>query len=257
MDGIRGERQEEDSGGEEGKAEAARADGGLIDDGRTPESGDQEEDSPEDPAGPIKIAKGDEGDGEDLGEAAVEGTGEGVENVAAVELTNGKEIERGGEQADPGGAGYRMEIDVRGGDAGENGLDGEPEERRVAECEVALVGDTRDDLAESEADTEGGQQKDESGEGAGDADIKKIAAGENGCADADEGAEGSDEGGGGEEVGQGGIDAVVEAGEVMAELVGEEDGEEGEGEGETRGEEEGLLPEGEEEVKILVELKGG
>ena len=52
------------------------------------------------------------------GDVAVEGSAEGTQNVAAVELRNGQEIERSGEETNPGGASDGIKQEFSWGNAG-------------------------------------------------------------------------------------------------------------------------------------------
>ena len=62
---------------------------------------DEEKGSPEEPADPVDGSGEEEEKGQDVGEQAVQARRERVEDVAAVELAAGDQVERGDEQADP------------------------------------------------------------------------------------------------------------------------------------------------------------
>jgi len=80
---------------------------GIVDGGDAEEAKAEEESGPDKPAVPEEIAEGNEGDREKESGKTVEAGVDGAEDVAAVELPGWEEIQRGGEQADPGGAAYR------------------------------------------------------------------------------------------------------------------------------------------------------
>lgn len=73
--------------------------------------GDEEEDAPEEPADPIDGSGEEEEEGQKIGHEAMEARRESVEDVSAVKLAAGEEIEGGDEESDPA----RDEDGVRGG----------------------------------------------------------------------------------------------------------------------------------------------
>ena len=203
-------------------------------------AGKGEESGPDEPAEPVHDAAVHEDREHDVGRNFVELGREGVEDVAAVELAGGDEVERRNEDADPTGD-----------------EDGMPEERAV-EVDMAMT-DCVDEVGEkteqewvAEGDQPHGLLVDRFGEGESDGcgdegdgkagDGAEGSDGEEGGArldaglQADDGAGGSRERGGGQHEGQRGADAVILAGEVVSELVDEKDAEECGGEREAGGE---------------------
>jgi hypothetical protein len=175
-----------------------------------------------------EVAEGDETGRNKPGEESVNAWVDGAEDVTAVKLAGGEEIERGGEEADPGGTADRVEKEEVRIDAGtEEGVE-EPEEERNAEDDGVLVGigmgDGGDKAGMKNAVEKGRDGKGEADQWAGSANVKESAGGANGRAHEDEGAEGADEGWKGNKKGIAGANVVVAAGEVMTEFVGEKDG---------------------------------
>ena len=151
---------------------------------------------------------------------------DGAEDVAAVELSGGEEIQCCGEKADPCGAPYRRKQEDVRVDAGMNEGVEEAKKEWDAEDYRALVGfgmsDGWDNAGMNDAIDEGGGRENETDEGAGGANIKERASGANGRAYEYEGAESADERGKRNEEGVAGVNVVVAAGEEMAEFVSEE-----------------------------------
>ena len=125
---------------------------------------------------------------------------------------------------------------------GDEGVQGGDEERRLDVVEDRVVGVG----GEVEAEGDGGDGDEEAGERAHGSDDEEGGAGFDAGLEADDGAEAAGEGGGRQQVGEGGADFEGAAGEVVAELVREEDGDEGGGEGQAGGE---LVKVGEHPVK--------
>ena len=69
-----------------------------------------------------------------------------VDNMAAVQLAHRKQVERGGEHADPCGARDRMQIDIGRRDAWENHLFQQPLKGGHAQLNRTLVIDARNDF---------------------------------------------------------------------------------------------------------------
>ena len=76
-----------------------------------------EQHGPHKPAQPIVNGQRHEQNGHRQSDAAVALAGEGVEDVAAVKLAGGQQVERRGEDADPRGAPDRMQQQGFVGDA--------------------------------------------------------------------------------------------------------------------------------------------
>ena len=241
--------------GEDEEDEAADAEDGAgwgqigdLGDFWMAQRGDEEKDAPEDPADPVDGSGEEEEEGQDVGQQAMQARGERVEDMAAVELAAGDEIERGDEEADPAGNenGMRRGL-IEGGDGGvpvgkkmAQQADGE---RIASKANEGLRCTGCAGRAEHEADgnCEGGG--DEAGERTVDSYIhESVACGDAG-ANANDGAEGSAERGSGDDPGQGGAEAVRAASRVVAEFVNEENAEQSERVGETREEESGVAKE--------------
>jgi hypothetical protein len=184
-----------------------------------------------------------ESDGDKKGRVAVQASVDGAEDVAAIELGGGQQIERCGEKADPGGAADRMKQERAGSDAGmEHGVDQAQQELRAKdEVDVLQVGEAGNNFCVQDAVDQGGNGENEADQGAGSADVEECAGGADGGADQNECAEGADEGWEGKEERIAGANVMVAAGEEMAEFVGEQDGEQREGEGEAGGQARGML----------------
>ena len=165
-----------------------------------------------------------------------------VEDVAAVELAAGNEIERGDEEADPAGDEDGMWRGlIEGGDGGvpvgeECGsnrmVSGSPPKRIRDSGAPGGAGN-----AEDEADGDGERGRDKAGERTVDSHVHESVAAGDARADADDCAEGSAERGSGEHPRQSGAQAVRVAGRVVAEFVDEENAEQSERVGEAGGEE--------------------
>ena len=147
----------------------------------------------------------------------------GVQHVPPVELADRQEIERGGEQAEPGGGERRVQPH-RGlrSRREEKGI--EPVEKETGrETDVSRVRRLRGDRGVRQPvqqDWDGGH---EPGDGPGDADIEqRPPVGERG-ADADDGAERPEQVRTGKKERQRGVDPVQAAGDVVPHLVRPED----------------------------------
>jgi hypothetical protein len=158
-----------------------------------------------------------------------------ADDVAAVELADGKKVERSGEKADPCSATHRMQeqvADVRVGmyDGGD-----EMQDQRSAEDYVGagVAGERRNDFCVEHAVDECGQSYDESDEWAGSADVEQRARGTYGRADEYERAECANERRTWNEEWIGGANVVMAAGIVVAEFVRQKNCEEREREGES------------------------
>src|ERR1035441_626004 len=113
--------------------------------------------------------------------------------MPAIELADGQQIHGSGEHAHPGGARHRVEVDIsRCGPREDDPLQ-QPLQGGNAKLMAALMCDARYHLGKGETHGEGGQEKNETGQGAGDTDIEKCPAGVDGRTNSYEGAEGSKE----------------------------------------------------------------
>jgi hypothetical protein len=175
----------------------------------------------------------------------VEAGADRTENVAAVELGGGKKIKRGGEETDPGRTADGVnQKGVRRNTRMEQCRE-QAEEEWNAENEIGLrsVGKIWDDFCVENAIGESGNRQNKTGEGAGSADIEESPRGANRGTDENESAEGTDERREGNEKRIGGTDAMITAGEEVAELVSEKNSEQSDGERDSRGEAGGMLVE--------------
>jgi hypothetical protein len=117
-----------------------------------------------------------------------------------------------------------VQVDIRTASAGKDSALEQPFESGNAEVQAALVLDPGNDFRESEAHRECRQQKHKAGHRTGDSDIEENALRVDRRADANERAESAEQRRG-KEVRQAGVDVVVERGEIVAELVRQQDGE--------------------------------
>lgn len=157
---------------------------------------------------------------------------DGAEDVAAIELSGGEEVQRSGKKADPGGATDGMEEKHVGVGAGMNQTSEETKQDWSAEDYLGVRGidDAGNDFGVQEAEEQSGNGEKKADERAGGADIEEGASGADGRTDHDESTEGADEGREGNEERIAGMDVMVAAGEEVAEFVGEENGQERGGE---------------------------
>ena len=97
-----GEEQDQETDGDQGVLPLCEVKG--VDDARMAHSGRHQDEAPEHPASPTDDAEDDQGYDDEARGPAVQVGRDGVEDVAAIELPGGNEIERGDEQADPTGS---------------------------------------------------------------------------------------------------------------------------------------------------------
>jgi hypothetical protein len=254
------EAEDEDDQRDDG-AEAA---GGVewlgVEDGdEAEEADDEEERAPNVPAGPeMKRGERDEDEWKDPRRVAVKARAQRAEDVAAVELRGGEEIERSGEEADPGGAAYRMKKNVRDRRVGikKRGESAEDERRAEDGADVIWIGEAWHNFGVKYAEDECRDGDDEADERSGGADVEESAPRADRGADHDEGAEGADQRWEGNEIGIRGMDVMVSASEVVAELVNEQNAEKRQSEGESADERERMLVEKCEGVEEFIEVDG-
>jgi hypothetical protein len=117
------ETEEKDEKSKKGSPTARGVEGsGIVYGSDAEETHAEEERTPHIPALPeTEEAERDESDREKDGGVTVKAGAEGTEDVAAVELGNGEEIDRSGEEADPGGAADGVKQEGTGGNAGMQG----------------------------------------------------------------------------------------------------------------------------------------
>ena len=107
-EGRQGEGKQENRDADDAQDETAPAQRGFKWNVWVAHGGDQQEESPENPSYPEKRAKNDERNRQADGKDAVEAGRDGVEDVAAVQLPSGDEIQRGDEEANPAGYQHRV-----------------------------------------------------------------------------------------------------------------------------------------------------
>ena len=156
--------------------------------------------------------------------------------MSAVELAAGNEIERGNEEADPAGDEDGVRRNVIEGRNGriplhQDAVDEANRKRFTAKDDDCGGRVSRGVEAESEADSDGDGGGDVAGEGSVEADVHEGIAIGNAIADLDDGTSRAAEGGSGQNPGKRGANFVMEAGEVVTELMDEEDAEQRKGEG--------------------------
>ena len=156
---------------------------------------------------------------------------DGAENVAAIELSGRKKIERGGEEADPRGAADGVDKQMAGGKAGMKNGSEEMQNERAAEDDGGGRVNVGDDFGMHHAVDQRGNSEDEADERAAGTDVEQRAIGTNGRAHQDERAEGANERREGNEERVAGVNVVMAAGEKMAKFVREKDGKQCEREG--------------------------
>ena len=187
-----------------------------------------------------------------------------VEDVAAIELSHRQQVQRGGEQAHPGGAADGVEEKLVERHVRAQQLCQQFHQGRVAKNNRSLCERAGDGLGIENADNQCGHGDCKADQRSGDADVEQRAPVDDGRLDANEGAHGADEGGRREEVGVGGVDAVDAAREVVAQLVRQQDSHQGEREGPAREQRERVFDHRAEEIKpgeefsvgILILLEG-
>ena len=111
--------------------------------------------------------------------------------MAAVELRSREEIERGGEESDPGGAADGMEKEIGDGRVRiEDRRERVKDQRRAEDgADMRRVGEVGNELCVQDAEDQRGYGDDEADERAGRADVEQRALGSNRRANQDESAE--------------------------------------------------------------------
>jgi hypothetical protein len=232
---------------------------GIVDGGNAKETHAEKKKSPNVPALPeAEEAKGKKKDRKKHGDEAVERSAERAENVAAVELGDGKKIERGSEKSNPGGAADGMKKKCAGGNAGMQNGDEEAQKEWDAKSEVHVlrVVESGDNFGVQDTVDERGNGKNKADEWAGSADVKEGTGGANRRTNENEGAESADERGKGNEKRITGADVMMAASEEVAEFVREENGEQCESERQAGGESGGVFVKQREGFDKLVQGNG-
>ena len=219
------EAEDEDQQADEGDGDAGAIQRGLvIDRPRMPDSQEGEQ-RPEDqkvPTGEPQSADEQRGDPETR-HHAMGARREGVQHVPAVQLADRQEVQRGGEQAEPGGREDRMQL--------HGGTRAQDEEARVEPVQEQAIGQSDRTGSGGRAHqggvnqpvVEDGQRRREPGERPRDADVEERAPGREGGPDPDDRPERSEEIRPGKEERQRGLDAIPAAGHIMAHLVRSQD----------------------------------
>ena len=155
---------------------------------------------------------------------------DGVGDVAAVELADGKEVQRCGQQAKPGGKCHRVQVHrVAFGRRAPDQPGDCFEEQRLTEFEEAGgVGRQRRHAGETQADQQHGNGDDEPGDRPGNTDVEQLALACDRSSDANKCAERASQGQRRrQKVGERRIDPVDSTGEIVAELVRPKNGKDG------------------------------
>jgi len=150
---------------------------------------------------------------------------DGAEDVTAIELSGGEEVEGGGEKTDPCGAANRVQKEEVWIDAGmKEGVEKAEEQGGAEDESVGIgLGDSGDDGGMEDAVEQSRNGEDKTYQRTGGTDVEESAGGANGRTDQDKSAKGADEGGERYEEGVGGANVMAPAGEEVAEFVGEKD----------------------------------
>jgi competence protein ComEC len=221
----RDEREDENDQTQNGDHPAPRTQGSqVVDRAGVPRPEQSEQHPEEDQVEPADLVPPDDQDGgEDARHPEVRPRRQGIHHVSAVELPDRQEIERRREQAEPGGADQRMQLDrLTRIEMEEQGVD-EIQEKARRQGHLPGGGRNARDHRVSEPVPENRQQRREAGERTGNPDVEKgLPVGER-RTDADDGAEGSEQIRAGQEERQRRIDPVVTTGDVVPHLVRAED----------------------------------
>ena len=159
---------------------------------------------------------------------------EGTKNVAAIQLTRRKEIQRSGEKSDPGGAANGMKEKIADGNAWMKYRCEETEDQWNSEDDVGAGGirESGDKLGVEDSIDERGNGEKKAYERARRADVEQGTGGADGRADQDECTESANERGSGDEERVARANVMMAAGKKMAEFVRQKNEEESEREGE-------------------------
>src|SRR5260370_3661585 len=212
--------EREESGGEEAGVQPF----GLVDGKRAEKTDGDEHCGPDVPAGlEAEGQKNQEQWKKDRADA-MGALADGAEDVATVELRGGKQVERSGEQAYPGGAADGMKEEVCGVSAMVKNRREKMQDERSAEDDLVIRwrGEAGDKLGVDDAVDQRGNGDEEADKRSGRADVEQCACGANGRTDEDEGAKRADQRWEGNKERIAGVNVVVAASEKMGEFVSEE-----------------------------------
>ena len=195
----------------------------VVQGARVASAQEQEEDRPDQPVrAEIDEAHADEEpQPRDEGRALAQ---QGIDDVAAVELADGQQVEAGQKQAEPTREAHRPEGQSHAFGGGAEKQPRQPlQEEGIAQQHAPVGVGVGNVVRAIEAEDQHRQGHDEAGQGSRDAHVEQRATMGERALDPDERAQRSDQAGERNEEGERRLDAVVEAGEVVAELVGEHD----------------------------------
>jgi len=206
----------------------------------------------------MEKSESDQDERDDDRRVTMDARAERAEDVAAVELRGGDEVERRGEESDPGGTADGMKKDVANRSVWVEERGESAEDQRSAEdgARVRGIGEAGYDFCVKHAEDERGDGDDEADDRAGCADVEEGAARPDRRANHDESAEGADQRRERDEERVGGMNVVMTAGEVVAEFVDEQDGQQSDGEGEASDERERMFVEKCQRIYEFVEIDG-
>ena len=145
-----------------------------------------------------------------------------VHDVPAIELSDGKEVERRGEHADGGRAAYRMEVNIAGACPGKDASFEQPLKQRDTEMNITLMADAGNYLRKRQTDRERWQQKDKASERARYPDVEQGPLGVNGRPDTNKSAKRADQSRRRQKIRQAGVHAVICRCEIMSRFVREQ-----------------------------------
>lgn len=216
---------------EEGEQEQEQAEGGdqqaspsqrlnLVDRARVPDAEDSEQDAEEDEV----IAAGEQAEDHqdrDPGprDDHVGARRKGVEHVTAIELPDRQQVQRGGEQPEPGGDEQRMQADGHARLRAEEERVQERQQEARRQRDVPGGRGSGDDGRAQQAVQENRDEGHEPGDRPGDPHVEQCAAGGERGTDPDHRAERAEQVRTRQEVGEGGVDAIEPAGDVVPHLV--------------------------------------
>lgn len=152
--------------------------------------------------------------------------------MTAVQLGNGKEIERSRKQTDPGGAADGRQQEKVGSDAGMQEKIEKTQQERSAKHELSArwIGESGNELGVEHTIEECRDSEKEAYERARSADIEQRPMGADRRADEDEGTESANQRGEGNKKWIAGTNVMIAAGEEMAEFMRKKNAQQGKGE---------------------------
>jgi competence protein ComEC len=235
------ERKDEDDQAEEGDRPASGAEWrDVVDRPGVPRPDEAEQDPEQHQVITAeKQAARDENRWEQPGNPAVDPGRQGIHHVPAVELSDRQQVERGGEQAEPGSDHERMQLDRLSRVGREEHPVREIQEQTGGERHLARGGRRAREGGMPEPVPQHGEQGGEARERTRHPDVEQGAPVVERSANADHRSEGPEQVGARQEERQGRVDPIVTAGDVVPHLVRAENADGGEREGEPLGPEPG------------------